>query len=105
MKQECGAQRLSANLSIFSSLPTGMFLPPVWLYSTDKYQHREDPGARLRSWHFLSPDHVRVRRGFRSYFYNYLDEIAMATCAAIPSNGPGVVYAVRRYAKLFLRQQ
>lgn len=46
---------------------------------------------------FLSPDHVRVRRGFRSYFYNYLDEIAMATCAAIPSNGPGLIYAVRRW--------
>ncbi|XP_027044420.1 uncharacterized protein LOC113672341 [Pocillopora damicornis] len=41
-------------------------------------------------------DHLRVRRGFRSYFYNYLDEIAMATCAAIPSNGPGLIYAVRR---------
>ncbi|CAH3024075.1 unnamed protein product [Porites evermanni] len=40
--------------------------------------------------------HIRVRRGFRSYFYNYLDEIAMATCAAIPSNGPGLIYAIRR---------
>ena len=38
----------------------------------------------------------RVRRGFRSYFYNYLDEIAMSICASIPSEGPGLLYAVRR---------
>ncbi|KAJ7365428.1 hypothetical protein OS493_005535 [Desmophyllum pertusum] len=41
-------------------------------------------------------DHLRVRRAFRAYYYNYLDEIAMATCAAIPSSGPGLIYAVRR---------
>eukprot|EP00794_Sanderia_malayensis_P020642 gene20642-22677_t len=39
---------------------------------------------------------VRNRRGFRSYFYNYLDEIAMSICASIPSEGPGLLYAVRR---------
>jgi len=38
----------------------------------------------------------RSRRGFRSYFYNYLDEIAMSVCASIPSEGPGLLYAVRR---------
>ena len=38
----------------------------------------------------------RFRRGFRSYFYNYLDEIAMSICASIPSEGPGLIYAVRR---------
>lgn len=38
----------------------------------------------------------RNRRGFRSYFYNYLDEIAMSVCASIPSEGPGLLYAVRR---------
>jgi len=38
----------------------------------------------------------RQRRGFRSYFYNYLDEIAMSVCASIPSEGPGLLYAVRR---------
>ncbi|XP_004210545.1 uncharacterized protein LOC100202164 isoform X2 [Hydra vulgaris] len=38
----------------------------------------------------------RDRRGFRSYFYNYLDEIAMSICASIPSEGPGLLYAVRR---------
>ena len=38
----------------------------------------------------------RSRRGFRSYFYNYLDEIAMSICSAIPSEGPGLIYAVRR---------
>jgi len=38
----------------------------------------------------------RYRRGFRSYFYNYLDEIAMSICASIPSEGPGLLYAVRR---------
>lgn len=58
--------------------------------------------SRLLNFHKLTflktslSDHLRVRRGFRSYFYNYLDEIAMATCAAIPSNGPGLIYAVRR---------
>ena len=39
---------------------------------------------------------MRFRRGFRSYFYNYLDEIAMSICASIPSEGPGLLYAVRR---------
>jgi len=39
---------------------------------------------------------TRFRRGFRSYFYNYLDEIAMSICASIPSEGPGLMYAVRR---------
>ena len=44
-----------------------------------------------------SPDQLhRSRRGFRSYFYNYLDEIAMSICASIPSEGPGLLYAVRR---------
>jgi len=38
----------------------------------------------------------RSRRGYRSYFYNYLDEIAMSICAALPSEGPGLIYAVRR---------
>lgn len=38
----------------------------------------------------------RSRRGFRSYFYNYLDEIAMSICASIPGEGPGLLYAVRR---------
>ncbi|XP_048586089.1 uncharacterized protein LOC116611361 isoform X1 [Nematostella vectensis] len=38
----------------------------------------------------------RHRRGFRSYFYNYLDEIAMSICSAIPADGPGLIYAVRR---------
>lgn len=41
-------------------------------------------------------EHMRFRRGFRSYFYNYLDEIAMSICASIPSEGPGLLYAVRR---------
>ena len=50
----------------------------------------------LHDKNLFFPGHIRVRRGFRSYFYNYLDEIAMATCAAIPSNGPGLIYAVRR---------
>merc|ERR550534_1509880 len=44
-----------------------------------------------------APDMLhRSRRGFRSYFYNYLDEIAMSVCASIPSEGPGLLYAVRR---------
>ena len=43
-----------------------------------------------------STDLKRERRGFRSYFYNYLDEIAMSICASIPSEGPGLLYAVRR---------
>jgi len=38
----------------------------------------------------------RSRRGYRAYFYNYLDEIAMSICAALPSEGPGLIYAVRR---------
>ena len=38
----------------------------------------------------------RYRRGFRSYFYNYLDELAMGICASIPAEGPGLNYAVRR---------
>lgn len=38
----------------------------------------------------------RSRRGYRSYYYNYLDEIAMSICAALPSEGPGLIYAVRR---------
>lgn len=38
----------------------------------------------------------RHKRGFRAYFYNYLDELAMAICASIPVEGPGLNYAVRR---------
>lgn len=38
----------------------------------------------------------RSRRGYRAYYYNYLDEIAMSICAALPSEGPGLIYAVRR---------
>lgn len=44
-----------------------------------------------------NPDSLkRSRRGYRAYFYNYLDEIAMSICAALPSEGPGLIYAVRR---------
>ena len=47
--------------------------------------------------HFLLFSVIRrYRRGFRSYFYNYLDEMAMSICASIPSDGPGLIYAVRR---------
>lgn len=38
----------------------------------------------------------RTRRGYRAYYYNYLDEIAMSICASLPSEGPSLVYAVRR---------
>lgn len=53
--------------------------------------------AKVDSGDGLSPELLRRnRRGFRSYFYNYLDEIAMSVCASIPSEGPGLLYAVRR---------
>ena len=45
---------------------------------------------------YFLPFSVIHRRGFRSYFNNYLDEMAMAICASIPSDGPSLVYAVRR---------
>lgn len=55
-----------------------------------------DP-AKIRRELTPRPDELkRYRRGFRSYFYNYLDEIAMSICASIPSEGPGLLYAVRR---------
>ena len=47
-----------------------------------------------QQFYFFS-DQPRVRRSFRSYFYNFLGEIAMATCAALPSSAPGLIYAVR----------
>jgi len=53
--------------------------------------------AKMDSGDMSAPDMLhRSRRGFRSYFYNYLDEIAMSVCASIPSEGPGLLYAVRR---------
>jgi hypothetical protein len=53
--------------------------------------------AKVDSGDGFSPELLkRNRRGFRSYFYNYLDEIAMSVCASIPSEGPGLLYAVRR---------
>ncbi|XP_065069155.1 uncharacterized protein LOC135694375 [Rhopilema esculentum] len=60
-------------------------LPLRQVVSTGK--EKEDDGEQ---------ELMRSRRGFRSYFYNYLDEIAMAICASIPSEGPGLLYAVRR---------
>jgi len=53
--------------------------------------------AKVEDGNVFNPDMLkRSRRGFRSYFYNYLDEIAMSVCASIPSEGPGLLYAVRR---------
>jgi len=41
--------------------------------------------------------HVRIeKRGFRSYFYNYLDEMAMSICAGVPSRSGGYILAIRR---------
>ena len=37
-----------------------------------------------------------LHRGFRSFYRNYLDEMAMSVCASIPTDGPGYIYAVRR---------
>ena len=61
-------------------------LPIKQVLSTDAAASSHDEGETL----------TRFRRGFRSYFYNYLDEIAMSICASIPSEGPGLMYAVRR---------
>lgn len=63
-------------------------LPISQVISTGKVETSEDV--------FNTDMLKRTRRGFRSYFYNYLDEIAMSVCASIPSEGPGLLYAVRR---------
>jgi len=39
--------------------------------------------------------HARVKRAYQSYYYNYLDEMAMSICAAIQQY-VGQIYAVRR---------
>ena len=44
----------------------------------------------------LPPYLSRARRSYGAYYYNYLDEIAMSVCAALPTDGPGLMYAVRR---------
>ncbi len=45
---------------------------------------------------FLSTEvHERKRRSFRSYYYNYYDEMAMSICASVPGAARHV-FPVRR---------
>ena len=44
----------------------------------------------------MPEDEKRYRRGFRGYYYNYLDEMAMSICASVPTHTSGTIFAVRR---------